>query len=182
MNIKDKKDILLPKLYDFYKIDTNMKVMLPIIMGDSIISIRVLDWFVTNYSKKKNIYYKINDKIFNIHNDYKAQLKGYKKNYFDPFCRKKRIPFFYNDDNYIITTIGQLNFFRWAISKKIISYVYDYFDIIYKDMQSKDLIEMDNITNDEQLINNISSGSESVGSIKKLNKNYKEYIEINFDI
>ena len=34
-----------------------------------------------------------------------------------------KIAFNYNQDEYIITTIGQLNFFRWAIRNNIIDYV-----------------------------------------------------------
>lgn len=184
MNIKDKKDILLPKLYEFFTINDNINKMLPIIMGESKISIRVLDWFITNYSKDKRIYYKLEDKTFNVHMDYKLQLKGYKKKLFDPFCRKKRIPFYYNSEKYVITTIGQLNFFRWAISKKIIEFVYDNFELIYNDMQRKkiELIDSDNISNDSLLINNESSESniKEHNYIKKQSC-LKEQIEISFE-
>ena len=180
MNIKDKKDILLPKLYEFFTITDNINMMLPIIMGESKISIRVLDWFITNYSKDKRIYYKLDNKTFNVHMDYKSQLKGYKKKLFDPFCRKKRIPFYYSNEKYVITTIGQLNFFRWAISKKIINYVFEHFELIYIDMQKKklELIDSDNITNDSLLIYNESSES---NESNELIINKKEQIEVNFD-
>ena len=179
MQIKDKKDILLPKLYEFFTQDNNINKMLPIVMGETKISIRVLDWFITNYSKDKRVYYKIDNKTFNVHMDYKSQLKGYKKKLFDPFCRKKRIPFYYSTDEYVVTTIGQLNFFRWAISKKILDYVFEHFDDIYKDMSKKklELIESDNITNDSLLINNESNESDTN---KKINK--REMIEVSFDL
>jgi hypothetical protein len=179
MTIKDKKDMLLPNLYDFFKQNDNMNQMLPIIMGESKISIRVLDWFVTNYSKTNKLYYKIDNKTFNVHMDYKSQLKGYKKKLFDPFCRKKRIPFYYNDEQYVITTIGQLNFFRWAISKKVLDYVNQHFDIIYKDMQKKkELIDSDSISNNsifmDKTIDDITS------TLSKISHS-SEKIEINFD-
>jgi hypothetical protein len=180
MTIKDKKDMLLPNLYDFFKQNDNINQMLPIIMGESKISIRVLDWFVTNYSKTNKLYYKIDNKTFNVHMDYKSQLKGYKKKLFDPFCRKKRIPFYYNDEQYVISTIGQLNFFRWAISKKVINYVNDHFEAIYKDMQKKkELIDSDNISNNSILLTEktiddiITTSSKIIYSAEK--------IEINFD-
>ena len=173
--IPDKKDILLPKLYDFYNITNNINQMLPIIMGESKLSIRILDWFVTNYSKYKKVKYNLNNVSFNVWMDYKGQLKGYKKKLFDPFCRKKRIPFYYCQDKYIITTIGQLNFFRWAISNKIIDYVDNHFTEIYNDMAKKnvELIDTDNITNDSALFD-----EESIDN----NVSYtKELIEVNFD-
>ena len=48
-----RQDLLMTKLSDFYADDSNINILLPIVMGDSNISLRVIDWFVTNYSKKK---------------------------------------------------------------------------------------------------------------------------------
>ena len=110
-----------------------MKKMLPIINGESIISMRLIDFFVTNYSKQHRVTYNLmenNNKIlFNVYLSYKSQLKAYNKKYFDPFSRGNRIPFFFPDDC-IITTIGQLNFFKWFISKKILDYVQKNFSVI----------------------------------------------------
>ena len=119
INIKAKNDVILPSLYDFFKKKEHIDCILPIISGTSTLSIRVLDWFVTNYAKTFNIILETN---FNVYLDYKSQLRGYKKKMFDPFCRKRRIPFYYMDGKCIITTIGQLNFFKWAIQNKIIDY------------------------------------------------------------
>ena len=44
--------LLLTKLVEFYNKDGNMERILPIINGESIISLRLIDWFATNYSKK----------------------------------------------------------------------------------------------------------------------------------
>ena len=74
---------------------------------------------------KHNIYYDLVNKDavnkFTVHSSYKDQLKAHRKKYFDQFGRGDRIPFF-SKDNYIITTIGQLNFYRWFFSKKIYTY------------------------------------------------------------
>lgn len=143
IEIKGKKDIILPSLYSFFQENNNFSKILPIISGNSLLSIRVLDWFVTNYAKKYNVIYKLdNGEYFNVYIDYKSQLKGYKKKMFDPFCRKKRIPFYYEDNKCIITTIGQLNFFRWAIENDILTFVIDNLNKINDDMimHSKKLI------------------------------------------
>ena len=58
--------------------------MIPIITGKSKISLRVLDWLVTNYAKKNNIIYELsNSKIrhFNMYLEYKSQLKAYEVKY-----------------------------------------------------------------------------------------------------
>jgi hypothetical protein len=125
IHISSQENTLIKSLDKFYKNKEYMNIMLPIVNGYSKISLRALDWFVTNYSKHKKISYMLNsnNKLFNVHYNYKAQLKAFNKKFFDPFCRGNRIPFFYDKDNCIITTIGQLNFFKWAISTEAIEYV-----------------------------------------------------------
>lgn len=142
---------ILEKNKRFYSHDKKyVDTMIQIISGESNISIRVLDWFVSNYSKKNNTCYKItiNGKpdFFYVHNEYKNQLNGYSKHYFDPFCRKKKIIYCYRDKNgndngdtdadvNFITSIGQLNFFQWAIKNKIITYVERHIKDIDSDMK-----------------------------------------------
>lgn len=136
------KDIL-NKNKNFYS--TNKKyinTMLDIINSDSDISIRVLDWFVANFSKKNNTCYRIKingrDELFYVNNEYKNQLHGYTKEYFDPFCRKNKLIYTYKSgENKIkfISSIGQLNFFQWAIRNKIINYVERHLEEIEWDMK-----------------------------------------------
>jgi hypothetical protein len=75
--------------------------------------------------------------------DYRAQLKSFKKFNFDAFRRHERITFYIgdktskiiNEDNdYIETTIGQLNFFKWAFNNKIIIYALQNQKNIYENM------------------------------------------------
>lgn len=123
--------LLLKSLEAFYLINNN-KVFVDILQNNSNISIRLIDYFVTKYSKKHKISYKIDDIIFNVSQSYKQQLKQYQKKYFDPFARGTRIPYFFMNDC-IITTIRQLNFFKWFISKKVLDYI----------IINKDAVELD---------------------------------------
>jgi hypothetical protein len=50
-------------------------------------------------------------------------LKSFSKKQFDPFRRNVRIDFEYEPGKTIETTVAQLNFFRWAISNKVIDYI-----------------------------------------------------------
>ena len=52
MSCITQNDLLLQKLMQFYNKDNNLQKMLQIINGESKISLRIVDWFVTNYSKK----------------------------------------------------------------------------------------------------------------------------------
>ena len=157
-----KENILMISLNKFYEIPQHYKQFVEIINNKSKISLRIIDWFVTNYSKKNNISYNINTKKrtlkrnklktkeseepenleikpkekkenFIVFQRYKAQLKAYSKKRFDPFCRKDRIHDWGLDKN-ITTTIGQLNFFKWAIENNIMKYIKENLDDIEKDM------------------------------------------------
>ena len=128
--------LLLNKLMDFYDKDNNLDKMLSIINGESKISLRIVDWFATNYAKKYYTIYTLKNtsKRFKVYMDYKLKLKAYSKKRFDPFCRWDRINIPYKDGAFIQTTIGQLNFFKWAINTCIIDYIKDIKNDIEDDM------------------------------------------------
>tara|TARA_Y100000385_G_C12884904_1_gene547394 strand:- start:129 stop:452 length:324 start_codon:yes stop_codon:yes gene_type:complete len=66
--------------------------------------------------------------------NYRSQLKAFKKILFDPFRRRERIVFHYDKNKEISTTIGQLNFFRWAIENDIIKCLQSDIIDVEKDM------------------------------------------------
>jgi hypothetical protein len=141
-----KIDLLMTSLSKFYLDEKNINILIPIVNGLSKISLRVLDWFVTNFCKKHNtvIHYhrdgKPNKLI--VHLDYKNQLKAYSKKQFDPFCRRERINFIYGKGNELLTTVGQLNFFRWAIEYYVIDYIIENLEMIEADMNNSLKIEV----------------------------------------
>ena len=51
--------LLLENLLDFYSRSNNLERILPIINGKSKISLRLIDWFATNYCKKHYVVYNI---------------------------------------------------------------------------------------------------------------------------
>ena len=109
--IQSQEQWVLYRLERFYT-DKNTECVGDILSGKSNLSLRLIDWFVTNYSKKYNISYMTkNNKHVIVYLSYKSHLKAYSKKMFDPFCRWKRIKFHEMD-----TTVGQLNFFEWAIA------------------------------------------------------------------
>jgi hypothetical protein len=74
------------------------------------------------------------DNFIIVHTNYKGQLKAYSKRNFDPFCRRNRIRFYYEENKYFITTVGQLNFFKWALENNIVDYVKKNMKAIEDDM------------------------------------------------
>jgi len=143
--MESRQELLMYSLNKYYENEKKFSLVTPIITQQTRISLRILDWLVTNYSKKFNCGYVLNGENFNIHRSYKNQLKSYSKKLFDPFCRRERIIIQRktfkrveggDDDNTIVTTVGQLNFFKWAIENKILDYAVKHIDEIEIDMNS----------------------------------------------
>ena len=175
LKVTNKQDLLMVKLTKFFFIKKNLNRMLPIINGKSKISLRIIDWFVTNYSKKNNISFIKNSgnyqKQFIVYLNYKKQLKAYSKKQFDPFCRRDRVNFYYNEEQSIITTVGQLNFFRWAIENKIIEYIEKNIKVIEQDMNTS----LRNIQRDNKKRHELS-----ISATKTVNK-HNIHITVSFE-
>lgn len=140
--VTNKQDLLMSTLTLFYRNPDNLQKFLPIVQGKTRISLRLIDWFVTNYSKKENVMFPVEHTFggtrkasqFIVHTNYKSQLKAYSKRHFDPFCRGDNIRFCYEDKKSILTTVGQLNFFRWIIVNGILEYMQSNLADIERDM------------------------------------------------
>jgi hypothetical protein len=134
--VQCKQDQVISWLQDFYTEPGNLEKLLPILQGSSAISLRLIDYFVTNYSKKFNTSYMLNNRHFLVYFNYKRELNAYSKRLFDPFCRRERIMFQARGIEPFVTTVGQLNFFRWFIEKNIYEHVSEHREEIEKDMNS----------------------------------------------
>jgi hypothetical protein len=134
--VQCKQDQVISWLQDFYTEPGNLEKLLPILQGSSPISLRLVDYFVTNYSKKFNTSYMLSGRHFLVYFNYKRELNAYSKRLFDPFCRRERIMFQARGVEAFVTTVGQLNFFRWFIEKDIYEFVSSHREEIEKDMNS----------------------------------------------
>lgn len=124
---ESKQAVLLESLRKFYADPGHLRVLTEVLRNESHISLRILDWLVTNYSKKRNVTYLVSgpdgvQESFNMFVQYKSQLKAYSKKHFDPFCRRERLNFADARGRDFETTVGQLNFFRWALVNGVIDY------------------------------------------------------------
>ena len=118
-----KQELIVMSLQSFYAARKDLAEVMEMLQGTSIISLRLIDWFVTNYAKRHSIGYILGGQEFMVYMSYKSQLKAYSKKLFDPFCRRERIMFSLPGIEPFVTTVGKLNFFRWAIEKNIVEYL-----------------------------------------------------------
>ena len=186
MNYNTQNDLLLSKLMDYYNNSNNLDNMLNIINGKSRISLRIVDWFVTNYAKKHFTVYDIEknntNERFKVYTDYKLKLKAYSKRRFDPFCRWERITIPYKNNTSIQTTIGQLNFFKWALENNVIQYIEENYKTIDLDMNTRNSInKLKNVSISSTDSNSSNSPSVSTGSSNSSNKTRKKREELSIN-
>jgi len=133
-----RRELLIMSLQRFYAQRNDLAALIPILQGNGDVSLRLIDWFVTNYAKKHHVSYMLNTQEFVVYLNYKSQLKAYSKKLFDPFCRRERILFQCGTHEPFETTVGQLNFFRWAFEKDILTYMRDNLEnILREEKQSR---------------------------------------------
>ena len=118
-----KPELVISSLQRFYSSHPEIEKVLTYLNGEAPLSLRIIDWFVTKYSRKNFVRYPLNSQDFIVYLSYKGQLKAYSKQYFDPNCRRERIMFKLPNQEQFMTTIGKLNFFRWALESKILEYI-----------------------------------------------------------
>lgn len=144
-SVSDKQKVIMPSLTRFFTTaalqkngaSKHMEIFLNQVSKGAPISLRVIDWFVTNYSREHDVNYlnTTTGRNFNVHKEYKIRLKSYTKRQFDPFCRRNRINFYYSEDALVLTTVGQLNFFKWAIENHVLQYIEQHLSAIEKAMR-----------------------------------------------
>ena len=127
-----RSETLLNSVNQFYSDNKNSEILKDILEKRSGISLRNLEWFITNYSKNKNLSYTTRTgKMFSVHCAYKSSLDGYSKKLFDPFCRSNKFEFTIpGSQETITTTVAQLNFIKWCITNNIIDYIKNNKDLL----------------------------------------------------
>jgi len=157
-NTNQCQSLMLTALSAYYKKNNAIrKTLYSLINGESKISLRLIDWFVTHYARVYSIIYWIDEKNntiyenypaeknehninnlrkFNLYLDYRVQLQSYTKMFFDPFRRYSRITYVLEEEPLlsIESTVGQLNFFRWALHNGVINYIQNNIDKIETSM------------------------------------------------
>ena len=117
---------------------SHLQQIMPILNKSSHISLRIINYFVSNYARHNHISYQHNGHFVNdLHLSYFYQLNMYSRRNFDPFCRNNviiQLPC--GHDRYIKTTVAQLNFFKWCIQNNVLIYINNHFDDIANEMMS----------------------------------------------
>lgn len=137
--VDNNSQLLLDSLVQFFNVHENHRELVAILdhsinQYNTKISLRILDWFVTNYAKKHQTSYMLQDgTLFEVYPAYKQMLKSFSKKQFDPFCRRTRTEIALGDV-LIETTVAQLNFLRWCFQNSVLLYLSKHYKDVETDM------------------------------------------------
>tara|TARA_B100001741_G_scaffold283829_1_gene259022 strand:- start:233 stop:886 length:654 start_codon:yes stop_codon:yes gene_type:complete len=128
-SVANKHELIMKKVKKFFDEEKNFQKVRPILLQESDLSLRLLDWSTTNFSRKNTIMLTTTRNGFkeriNMFLDYKAHLKAFSKRSFDPFCRRERIMLTFATDpekRTYVSTAAQMNFLKWSIESGVLDY------------------------------------------------------------
>lgn len=139
-DMKSPKQLLMNSLIRFYQKSDNLERIIPIINRESKVSLRVIEWFITNYSREKCVMCPMyeKDNIIGytcVYINYKSTLKSFRGRHFGIFKRSNKILLDWGLNNRLITTIAQLNFFKWAIETQILQFIEKNYNFIWNKLK-----------------------------------------------
>lgn len=133
-----KEAMLQRRLEEEYTPQLVEEVLRPLVEQTSPVSLRCLDWAVTNYSKQHNVVCAaaVPGQRTNVHHAYRDTLTFWTRRLFDPFRRRTRIRVTSALGPPLATTLGQANFAIWAYRTGVLAYVLGHVAAIEADMNS----------------------------------------------
>lgn len=150
-----RRGLLTTGLTNYYRAHVEvLDVLRDLLAGTARLSLRLLDYFITTYSKDNGTIILLDaagtlvdkggagEKLskLNVHQAYRAQLQAYGKAMFDPFRRRERITFApVAGVAPIETTVGQLNCVRWLHASGVLQYVEAHAEDIESGMKGGDV-------------------------------------------
>ena len=127
----------------FFQDREHLQTLLDLLVTKSEISMRTLEWFVINYSRRHRTSYRVSDNghkyRFVVYDEYRKQMDAYGKDHFDPFCRKHKVACTYIDDEeeyQIPTSVGQLNYLYWIRRYGVLIYLRRHLEEVVAEMRS----------------------------------------------
>lgn len=88
------------------------------LMSNKCIQPRLIDYYVTQYSKNNPEFFITDEGVNDVYNSYKLQLKGYHKKCFNLFDKKNLI-MIYHEGNFVMLPLAKVNVYRWLLSNGI---------------------------------------------------------------
>ena len=134
-----KDEVLLSSVLRWFnEEESRVQTFSDIIHHKNGLSLRIIDWLITNFTKSFSVAIESDGLPRNLRKDYHKNLTAHNKKNFDPFARRRRIHIVLFGKEQRVSTIGQLNFFRWFLSKDLVGFLLENKSVIEKHMKDSE--------------------------------------------
>lgn len=134
-----KDEVLLNSVLQWFNAErARVQTFSDIVSHKNGLSLRIIDWLITNFSKTFSVAIESEGLPRNLRGDYHKNLSAHNKKNFDPFARRQRIRIILFGEEQRVSTIGQLNFFRWFLSKNLVGFIIKNKALIEKHMKESE--------------------------------------------
>lgn len=135
-SLSRKDQVLLGSVLQWYNEDeSRVRTFSDIVTHKNGLSLRIIDWLITNFSKTVSVAIESDGLPRSLRRDYDKNLSAHNKKNFDPFARRRKIRIVLFGKDHRMSTIGQLNFFRWFITKNLTGFLLENKSVIEKHMK-----------------------------------------------
>ena len=133
-NHKLKQRIQIKSLIAFYEGDPlYYNIVCDIIEQKHRISLRALHFLCSKMARENSIFYAHDGKLLSVAGEYDNSLGTYGKHWFDAFKRSERVEFDLHNRP-LVSTVGQLTYFRTLQQNRIIDYAIKHINQIEDEM------------------------------------------------
>jgi hypothetical protein len=147
MDYNSKRNDLLRELVPYYTPAT-FSIIHKILIGEDALTSSIINFTVVTFASKyeSRIEHICEDgtiEYIYISRSYNGQLTDHRRQCFDPFCRKPKIPFEYRPGKTIVTSVSQLNFYRWVINIGLLEFIRENYELInaeFKNNTDSDIV------------------------------------------
>lgn len=137
--VSRKDEVLLSSVLQWFnEEESRVRTFSDIVNHRNGLSLRIIDWLITNFSKAFSVAIESDGLPRNLCKDYHKNLTAHNKKNFDPFARRRRINIVLFGAEHRVSTIGQLNFFRWFLSKDLVEFLIQNKAVIEKHMKDSE--------------------------------------------
>ena len=137
--VSRKDEVLLSSVLQWFnEEESRVRTFSDIVNHRNGLSLRIIDWLITNFSKAFSVAIESDGLPRNLCKDYHKNLTAHNKKNFDPFARRRRINIVMFGGEHRVSTIGQLNFFRWFLSKDLVEFLIQNKTVIEKHMKDSE--------------------------------------------
>ena len=123
-------DVLQTSIINFFADEVNFQTLKNLLSNKNI-QPRLIDYYVTQYSKNNPEFFVTTESVNDVYNSYKLLLKGYHKKHFNLFDKRNLITIKCGS-SMLVLPLAKVNVYKWLISNNITNLLEEKYAVVQK--------------------------------------------------